>query len=66
MRIRACLVCVLISICFVQNASAMQLTRDIKVISSAGARALRVSEMPRDRSTMPRWPRRKAIDARAR
>ena len=40
MRIRACLVCVLISICFVQHASAMQLTRDIKVISSAGARAL--------------------------
>src|SRR5215468_3448855 len=33
-------ICVLVTISFAQNASAMQLTRDVKVISSAGARAL--------------------------
>lgn len=32
--------CVLVTILFVQDASATQLTRDIKLISSAGARAL--------------------------
>src|SRR5439155_3063022 len=32
--------CVLVTSLFAENASAMQLTRDIKVISSAGARAL--------------------------
>src|SRR5262249_39999437 len=40
MRIRTCLVCVLMIVCFAQAASAQQLTRDIKLISSAGARAL--------------------------
>src|ERR687888_107248 len=42
MRIRLCVVPMLIGtvISFAANASAMQLTRDIKVISSAGARAL--------------------------
>jgi len=42
MRIRRYLLslCVLVTIFFAENASATQLTRDIKVISSAGARAL--------------------------
>ena len=42
MRIRRYLLslCVLVMICFAEKASATQLTRDIKVISSAGARAL--------------------------
>jgi glc operon protein GlcG len=42
MRIRLCLVllCVLVTVAFASDASAAQLTRDIKVISSAGARAL--------------------------
>ena len=42
MRLRAYLLslCVLVPICFAEEASATQLTRDIKVISSAGARAL--------------------------
>ena len=42
MRIRLCLIslAVLVLIAFAPDASAMQLTRDIKVISSAGARAL--------------------------
>ena len=42
MRLRAYLLslCVLVTICFAKEASATQLTRDIKVISSAGARAL--------------------------
>jgi glc operon protein GlcG len=42
MRLRPYLLslCVLVPICFAEEASATQLTRDIKVISSAGARAL--------------------------
>jgi glc operon protein GlcG len=42
MRIRLYVfsLCVLIALSFAADASAMQLTRDIKVISSAGARAL--------------------------
>ena len=42
MRIRLCLLllCVLAMVPFASNASAAQLTRDVKVISSAGARAL--------------------------
>ena len=42
MRIRTYLLSlsVLLTISFAENASAMQLTRDIKVVSSAGARAL--------------------------
>jgi len=42
MRIRLCLLllCVLAMVPFASNASEAQLTRDIKVISSAGARAL--------------------------
>jgi uncharacterized protein GlcG (DUF336 family) len=42
MRIRVCLVllCVLVTIPFSSHAAEVQLTRDIKVISSAGARAL--------------------------
>jgi uncharacterized protein GlcG (DUF336 family) len=42
MRIRLCLLslCVSITLPFAADASMMQLTRDIKVISSAGARAL--------------------------
>jgi uncharacterized protein GlcG (DUF336 family) len=42
MRIRICLflLCVLVTVSFAARALAMQLTRDIKVISSAGARAL--------------------------
>ena len=42
MRIRLCLLLlsVLVMVSFATNASAMQLTREIKVISSAGARAL--------------------------
>ena len=42
MRLRLCLflLCVLVTISFATDASAMQLTRDVKVISSAGARAL--------------------------
>ncbi len=42
MRIRLYLVslCVFVTLLFAENASAMQLTRDIKIISSAGARAL--------------------------
>ena len=42
MRIRFCLLwlSVLVVISLAPDASAMQLTRDIKVISSAGARAL--------------------------
>jgi glc operon protein GlcG len=42
MRIRVCLVllCVLFAIPFPSHAAEVQLTRDIKVISSAGARAL--------------------------
>ena len=42
MRIRLYLIllCVLVPVSFAADASAMQLTRDIKVVSSAGARAL--------------------------
>jgi len=42
MRIRHCVLslCVLVTASFAQDASAMQLTRDIKIISSTGARAL--------------------------
>ena len=42
MRIRLYLVllCVLVTVSFAADASAMQLTRDVKVISSSGARAL--------------------------
>jgi len=42
MRIRLCLLslCLLATASLAENASAMQLTRDIKVISSAGARSL--------------------------
>src|SRR5437667_4005400 len=42
MRIRHCVLslCVLVTVSFATDASAMQLTRDVKVISSAGARAL--------------------------
>ena len=42
MRIRLYLVllCVLVTVSFPANVSAMQLTRDVKVISSAGGRAL--------------------------
>jgi len=42
MRLRIYLLslCVLVTICFAEEASATQLTRDIKVVSSAGARAL--------------------------
>ena len=42
MRIRLCLfsLWVLLAVSLAENASAMQLTRDVKVISSAGARAL--------------------------
>jgi glc operon protein GlcG len=42
MRIRLCLLslCLLATASLAEDASAMQLTRDIKVISSAGARAL--------------------------
>jgi len=42
MRIRLCvlLLSVLVMISFATDASAMQMTRDIKIISSAGARAL--------------------------
>ena len=42
MRLRIYLLslCVLVTICFAGEASATQLTRDIKVVSSAGARAL--------------------------
>jgi glc operon protein GlcG len=42
MRVRLCLVslCVLLTIVCVEDASAQQMTRDIKIISSAGARAL--------------------------
>src|SRR6059036_132644 len=42
MRIRVCmlLLIVVVAVSFVSHASAMQFTRDIKVISSAGARAL--------------------------
>jgi glc operon protein GlcG len=42
MRIRLCVIsfCVAVGLSFCEDASAMQLTRDIKVISSAGARAL--------------------------
>jgi uncharacterized protein GlcG (DUF336 family) len=42
MRLRLCLflLCVLVTISSATDARAMQLTRDIKVISSAGARAL--------------------------
>ena len=42
MRIRLCLLslCILFTVSFAADASAMQLTRDVKLISSAGARAL--------------------------
>src|SRR5216117_3808647 len=42
MRIRVCmlLLIVVVAVSFAPNASAMQMTRDIKIISSAGARAL--------------------------
>ena len=42
MRIRLSLLlfCILVTVSFVPEASAMQLTRDVKVISSAGGRAL--------------------------
>jgi hypothetical protein len=42
MRIRLCLISIsaFLMISFAADASAQQLTRDIKVISSAGARAL--------------------------
>ena len=42
MRIRLCLISLslLVTISFAADASAMQLTRDVKVISSSGARAL--------------------------
>jgi len=42
MRIRVCmlLLIVVVAISFAPNASAQQMTRDIKIISSAGARAL--------------------------
>jgi uncharacterized protein GlcG (DUF336 family) len=42
MRIRSyvLLLCLLVMVSFAADASAMQLTRDVKVISSAGARAL--------------------------
>src|SRR6266571_8207827 len=42
MRIRVCmlLLIVVVAVSFAPNASAMQLTRDVKVISSSGARAL--------------------------
>ena len=42
MRIRSCTVslCLLVTAAFAADASAMQLTRDVKVISSTGARAL--------------------------
>src|SRR6266700_8245431 len=40
MRIRLCLLSVLVVVSFAAEGSAMQLTRDVKVISSAGARAL--------------------------
>ena len=39
-RLYMILLTILVTVLFVSNASAMQLTRDIKVVSSAGARAL--------------------------
>ena len=39
-RLSLLLLCVLVTVSFAANASALQATRDIKVISSAGARAM--------------------------